>query len=211
MIEYQRLADLQALTYQARIMPDSFDSVKRTFEAVLSHQHPVEVFSFRVFDIIDELLLVRGFEFEEKIPLLDSHERNSIEDQIGSISNMRVDGKDFLGTLHLSETERAEIGYKLVRSGDLDSVSVGYRILRREEIEKGTFFEIDGERFDGPLEIAHQTRIFEASLLPIGADEKAKIRKTLPISANFKEIQGKNIKLEKELKLARSIIKRISD
>jgi len=197
-MEENRILEMGLNLFNCRLDHTTFDKKKKRVSAVLSHEEPVEVFSFEKFEMVKELILLDGMEFKAQIPLLDSHARFSIEDQLGSINNFKVKGIDLIADLNFGETERAETAMSLVEGGHLTDISIGHIPAKRESIsEDSVFTHTDGRTFDGPIEIVRSTRLFEASILPVGADEFAKIR----------SITGKNEKKFDSLRKEIDILK----
>src|SRR5215207_9339720 len=78
----------------------SWNAEQRTFEATLSTGAPVERFDTR--GTFDEVLDVRGAQLPESVPLLDSHNRDSVDRVIGSVGTLRLDSGRIVGTVQLS-------------------------------------------------------------------------------------------------------------
>jgi len=176
-MEENRILDLGLNLFTCRLKHTTFDKKKRQVRAVLSREAPVEVFSFMSFEMIDELILLEGIRFKDQIPLLDSHKRSSVSDQLGSIDNFEIEDKELVADLNFGRTERAEVALSLIEDGHLTDISIGHIPMKREIVDKGATFKTkDGRKFEGPIEIVMETELFEASVLPVGADEFAKIR-----------------------------------
>lgn len=175
--------DFLARDGQFRALPETIDESARTVDAILSTETPAHMYDWWADRSYDEVLLADGAELPEsrQIPLLDSHARWSVGDQIGSIRNVRVEtdpekGRVLVGTLHLDATERGRDAFLKVRDGHLTDMSVGYSRSEVVKLAKGEKQKINGREFDGPMEIVTKWPVREASLTPIGADSNAKIR-----------------------------------
>lgn len=102
----------------------------------------------------------------EGMPLLDSHRQDGLERVLGVVRDARIEGRQLVVTVEFSA--RAEDIWQDVLAGIISNVSVGYRVdkwadapapangLRRRTANKWT-----------PLEV---------SIVPIGADPKARAR-----------------------------------
>ena len=86
-----------------RQSPASLDDTARTVDFVLATEGRVPVWDWER-GMIDEILLMSGCSFPEQVPLLDAHSRCSIEDQLGSLRGLRVEGESLLATAHFSST-----------------------------------------------------------------------------------------------------------
>lgn len=135
---------------------------------------------------IDEILRLDGFEADNQLPLLDSHNRGSIASVLGSVREIRRSGARLVGVLHLHDSA----AFAKIRAGHLNSVSIGYEVLDREVIARGQTKVVDGVRFtagDRPLHIVRRFRIRELSLVAIGADAAAKIDSVSTVSRSSEE------------------------
>src|SRR4030042_3882679 len=76
--------DLTSRTYQLRI--DTINEKDRTVEAVIATEAVVRVFDWNRLEVIEEVLLMSGCRIppDRQIPLLDTHDRTTIQKQHGS-------------------------------------------------------------------------------------------------------------------------------
>lgn len=157
---------------------------KRTVEAVLATENPVQVVDWSRWEMIDEILLMDGYQAPagRQVPMLDNHSRYETSDVIGSVREIRREGAQLIGTLVFSSLERADKAWTLVREGHLTDVSAGYRVMAEESvfvnpgeetIINGRSFKNDGTR---TLVIRKKWSLKEVSTTPIGADEASKMR-----------------------------------
>ncbi len=160
--------------------PTSFNEDERSFESVVATEEPTLVFDMRTFDIIEEVLVADGGQFPQSMPLLDNHNRHSIFDILGSGREFRQQKTRWLGRGVLGTSEQGEAAFNLIRETHLDSVSIGYQVLKFRDLSPGESFTINGRTFkarDQMLRISHLWRALELSLTPIPADKLSKIRK----------------------------------
>lgn len=156
-----------------RQSPASLDDTARTVDFVLATEGRVPVWDWER-GMIDEILLMSGCSFPEQVPLLDAHSRTSIEDQLGSLRGLRVEGDKLLATAHFSST--AQEAFRKVAEGHLTDISVGYSVDASVWIPEGETESIAGRSFAGPVRVVSQWTVREGSLTPIGADDAAKAR-----------------------------------
>lgn len=154
--------------------PVSMDAETRTVDVVLATEAPATVFDFERFDFVDEVLLMSGARFPAQVPFLDAHNRYSVESQIGSLRNLRIEGAELLARAHFSSAD--ETAFTKVREGHVTDVSVGYRVRKSVWVPEGQTAAVDGRTWTGPIKIVTEWEVKEGSLVPIGADEYAKIR-----------------------------------
>lgn len=152
---------------------------QRTFEAVLATERRTPVYDMRLGQIVDEELRLDGMSFPPRVPLLDTHRRGSVDDMLGDVRNIHVEGGRLVAVLRISSS--AERAYRLVRDGHLTGLSIGYTLNRHAYIGKRQSKTVMGRDYtagDRILRVAMQTRMLEASLLSIPADPDAKIIQT---------------------------------
>jgi hypothetical protein len=155
--------------------PSTLDEAARTVEVVVATEQPVRVYDWRRDMVINEVLLLSGLKpLPRQVPFLDTHSRWSMADMLGSLRDFRTEGDQVLATAHFSES--AEQAWTLAREGHLTDVSVGYQVEKFVWVEEGKTAKVDGRDFTGPVRVVTRWRIKEVSAVPIGADDKAKVR-----------------------------------
>lgn len=168
---------------------ESIDEKRRSVEAVISTENPVPMFDWERFEVVDEVLLADGFQIGgngRQVPFLDAHTRHSTSNQLGSVRDIRTDpqSRSISARIFFSNAADASSAWTKVREGHLTDVSVGYRILSSVYVRENESQWIAGREFHGPVNVVTQWRLLEVSLVPIGADEQAKLRgldpQTLP-------------------------------
>lgn len=156
--------------------PNTFDEETKSIEGVLSTENPVNTWDWKRYEMVDEILLADSFEYPNQIPLLDSHNRASVKDQLGSVRNIRSENGKLVGRLYFSDTEDVRQTMTKVREGHLTDLSIGFIPHSLYVPEGETYTHTDGRSFKGPVNISKRTELKECSLTPIGADSFAKLR-----------------------------------
>jgi hypothetical protein len=194
--------DRDMTTRTAAVRAETLDEEGRSVEAVLTTEATTEVFDWRSWTIIDEVLRMDGMEAPSQVPMLAVHSRSSIDDVLGSVRSMRVEDGKIVGRLHFAEGDEAsDKAWNKVRQGHLTDVSIGYRVLDAVEIPAGKSANVVGKRYEAKekqLRIATRWKLKEGSLVPIGADEFAKIREQAVMAART-ETSPMNERLRKFL------------
>lgn len=159
---------------------DSIDEKARSVEAVLATESRALVFDFQRFDVIEEILLARGAELPTQVPLLETHNRFSLDAVFGSVRELKIQGSQVTGRLFFAEgDERVDSAWNKVRQGHLTDVSAGYRAIEFVDIKPNTSARVAGTTYtagERTLRITTRWKPREISLVAIGADEAAKIR-----------------------------------
>lgn len=171
-----RLVSELITTRFVEVKPSSYDKEKKSVRVVAASEKPVQIFDWERWEIVDEVLLMAGFELPEtrQVPLLDTHSRWSVDDVLGSARNFTSNGSVLEADTFFSSVEE-DVETK-VREGHLTDLSVGYRALESTYIPKNEKAVIRGRTFEGPLKVTSRWLVKELSLAPIGADETAKVR-----------------------------------
>jgi hypothetical protein len=160
------------------VRSSTLNEENRTVEAMIATENPVTEFDFERWEFVPRVLLAAGAEYARQIPLLDSHQRNSTEDQLGSIRNLRRkkvgEVRGVTGRLHFSAM--ADRQFTKVKEQHITDVSAGFEIKREVHVPDGETAEIQGQSYTGPVNVVTKWRLREGSITPIGADELAKLR-----------------------------------
>lgn len=164
----------------------SINKEERSFEAIAATETPAMMRDYRTWDIIDEILVAKGGQFPAQIPLLDSHMRFELADQLGSArsfnrKNEQWIGRGFVGRAVAGNAKREQV-WQDIEDGHIRSVSIGYQVLNYVDIPAGKRSKIDGKTYqagDRVLRISTEWRAHELSVVSIGADSLALIRSHL--------------------------------
>lgn len=172
--------DLTTRTYRANL--STLDEKGRSVEAVIATEDRVKVIDWERYEVIEEILRMDGLTLPaaDQVPLLDTHNRFSVQSQMGSTRNFRIDGKKLIARNFYSSSQASEHAWTLCREGHLTDNSVGYRVHSAVRIEAGKTQDLNGVRYTAAptmaLRIATEWEIRENSICPIGADPAAKNR-----------------------------------
>lgn len=147
--------------------PDSYSADSRTVEAVLSAGSAVRRYYFtEELEISPEAVdLTRAA--TGMVPLLDSHNQYEAAAVLGTVSNVRIENGQLLGTLKFGETDRAKDVEGMVARGELKGISIGYRV------NTWTIATIED---DHETWRATRWELLEVSLVSVPADAIAAVR-----------------------------------
>ena len=157
--------------------PSTLDREARSVEVVATTESPVPVYDWGE-GSIGEVLLMSGLKLpaSRQVPLQDTHDRYSVQSTLGSARNLRVEGDAVIATVVFSSVAAADEALTKVEEGHVTDFSVGWRQHKAVRIPKGESRVIAGREFQGPLRVVTSWSIKELSIVPIGADERAKAR-----------------------------------
>lgn len=189
--------DITTRAFQVRAQ--TVNEEERSVEAVISTDAPVEVWDWRRGETIDEVLLATAAQLPSQMPMLANHARWSLDSVLGSIRGIRVDGGSIIGRLMFARDDAdADKAWNKVRQSHIVDVSVGYRVNEATEIAPGQTATIAGRTFTAgkrTLRVATNWTPKEGSLVPIGADQAAKIREDSTTIHHYKGDSNVNPKL----------------
>jgi hypothetical protein len=166
----------------------TFSEEERSVEAVISTDQPVNMPDWGRMEMIPEVLVPSGVEYpsSRQVPFLDSHQRRSVKDQLGSAREIKVSDGEITAKLVFRKAAESEDALAGVRDGHITDVSVGYDVLKRQYVPKGESKTIGKRSYQGPVNVVTKWKLQEVSLTPIGADDQAKLRGLDPSAVRFK-------------------------
>lgn len=174
-----KVSDIQTRSADVRAATANEDEL--TIETVLATDGMVRMFDYRNWEVIDEVLPASTRIESDHMPLLDSHSRHSVANNLGHLEQVRSEGGNTICRMHFDgEDDLARKTFKKYRNGHLRSVSVGYEVTRFETLDKGETRSVNGTEYtareDRRLRIATQWRVDEGSAVNIPADDRANVR-----------------------------------
>lgn len=174
-----------AARFGTRSMAVRADSVREADHSVaatvVAGERTVRVFDWENFRAIDEVLRIAPAELVDGVPLLDSHQRDSVDSVLGHAAEWRKEAGDIISARAFFDMadERGARAYAKVKDKHLRAVSVGYLVTEAVDIPPGEHAMVDGQEWTaGPrwLRISTGWKTRELSLVPVGADDGAKFR-----------------------------------
>lgn len=153
---------------------DSGDVIRAT----LATETPVAVYDFHRGEVVDEILLMRGAAYPQRLRMIDGHDpvTHAEGPTIGSVVNVTRSGGDLGGDLDFSSTAGSIA--TLVREGHLTDTSIGGRREKVQYIERGKKASAYGKEYSAVSRAIRLVTKWSAKHLAIvgeGADPKAKI------------------------------------
>jgi hypothetical protein len=196
--EALRVDPAEALHCRVAIFkPETADENNRTVEAILATDKPNTSVDSRTGKGVYEVWRMDGCEYPDSVPLVDNHNRASVRNVLGSVSNIRTtaDGQ-LMGTVRISEAEPNV--WTKVREGHLRDVSGGIMPDEAESIQPGQTRHVRGVSYTAPhnreMKVLTRWRLREVSLTPIGADPAAKLRAEAPIVLEVVESMKESVR-----------------
>jgi len=181
-----------------QIRVDSADADEMTIDAVLSTERPVRMFDWREYQVMDEVLMSAGRSSEDTIPMLDSHQRYSLDNVFGHMANIRTEGTDTVVTCRFDkEDENAIKAFRKYKNGHCRALSVGYTVLKYVDIGPGQSATVGGRKWTADvnrkMRICTEWRADEGSLVVLGADSKALTRGVRNVDGLSSEVTEEDV------------------
>lgn len=166
--------------------PSTINEAARTVGVTLATENPVQTWDWDM-GRVGEVLLMSGATYPAQVPLLDSHNRYSVNAQLGSLRDLQISGTSLQATACFADVPSAVDTFSKVRDGHLTDISVGYICDDVLKIAEGETANVEGREFTGPLRVVRKWTVKEGSMTPIGADELAKVRSAMALQTNTPE------------------------
>lgn len=161
-------------TRAAPLRASSWSPDEMTFTVVLSAGTSVERFDAR--GAFNEILDIAGAQYPDRIPLLDSHNRSSLNDKIGEVTDIHREGAELVGAARLSKHSPMAMRVAAeLTDGAKFGVSIGYAVTDWAETKPKGKRTKTATKFD----------VLEASLVAIPADPAATIRSIQDVTTNI--------------------------
>lgn len=162
----------------AIVRPTTLRDVDRSVEFTISTEEPALVWDWSRWDVVREVLLQSGLEVpaNKQVPFLDSHNRSSVQNVLGSMREFRTENNETVARAYFSKKEIAKNAFEDVKDGHITDTSVGYEVVDSVWIPDGEKLVHEGREYAGPLRLSKRWRLGENSLVAIGADAGAKVR-----------------------------------
>lgn len=164
--------------------PVTLNMDARQVQAVMATEAPVRIWDWD-HGLVDEVLLMSGANYPAQVPLLDSHDRGSVDMVLGSVSGIATQGDFMAGLVEFSTVPRADEALVKVQEGHLTDFSIGYVVEEAVFVPQGQSQTVNGKTFQGPVKIGTRWTVKELSLCPIGADAQAKARMETTMSTDM--------------------------
>lgn len=163
------------------ITPSSFREADNSVEFVLATEAPADVFDPHKWEVVQEVLVASGviLPANGQVPLVNSHDRSTIDNIFGSVREIRDVNTDVIGRLFFAADEASQRAMNKVKDLHIDSGSVGYEPVESIDIPEGETYVFNKKAYQGPLMLTTKWKLKEFSLVAVGADENAKARKSV--------------------------------
>jgi hypothetical protein len=131
---------------------------------------------------VSQVLLMEGVRFrndKRKLPIVDSHNTDSVHSVFGSIRNIVIEGDQLVGIPEFASDEQSQVVATRYNEGHLNDFSIEAVPLERQIVREGqTYTTPRGQVIEGPAEIVTVWEPHNASICATGADPNSTVRRS---------------------------------
>lgn len=192
------MSEHQLVTQAAQTQASTWDEETLSVEAVLCTEGPVFHFDY-MRGKVEQYWPMEGFKPIDQVPLTDSHETMTLSSQLGSVREIRTQGKQLRGRVYFLDDGEQGAGRRaaaLYRHGHARDVSTASVITQVQYIEPGSSAEIYGRTYRAgkfPVRVAVKWELQEVAATAIGLDPKAKVQSAAENHAAVAAAGGQNM------------------
>lgn len=153
-------------------------------KAVIATENPIPRWDEETKQVVNEVLLMEGIVWRggrNQIPIVDSHNDQTVRNIFGSIQNMGIDYElgELSGTPSFASDDEAQTIAKRMKEGHITDFSITGQPIETLFIKRGeTYTTQRGQVIDGPAFIHTKWQPINASICATGADEQSTVRRS---------------------------------
>lgn len=161
------------------------DEATRSIPVTLMTGEGVPVYDSKRRKIVTEYPILIGAKLPKQVPLVDSHQHESVRNVLGSIRDLSNDGERITGRAFFGSKSAAREAFEDVREGHITDISAGFFRLEQHYIDEGQSETINGKTYRGPARIVDVPQPFEGSAVTVGADRHSTFGSVPALRAYF--------------------------
>lgn len=172
----------QMVMRMVTIRENTADDEAKSVQVVVASENPVERYDERRGVVVKEVLRMDGVEFRtdrRQLPIVDSHDRSTVRNVLGSVRNIRVEGTELVGEAVFASDPESQVAYRKLREGHLTDFSITATPTETQFVQRGDVAEFGSMTVEGPADVVTRWTPTDASLVAAGADETSTVRQLL--------------------------------
>lgn len=166
----------------AEIRHESADREQRSVDVVVATENPVERYDSERGIVVREVLSMDGIEWRNpnrQLPIVDSHDRSTVANILGSVRNLRVEGDELVGNAYFASDPESQTAFRKLMEGHITDFSITASPRSVAFVERGKQYTTRrGDVVDGPADIVTRWMPTDASLVATGADSRSVVRRS---------------------------------
>jgi hypothetical protein len=171
---------LRALTVRS----ESADVQNRSVKVAIATETPVERYDEESEEVIDEILTMDGLVFRNdrrQLPIVDSHDRSTVRNVLGSVRNIRVENNELVGDAFFAHDQESQAAYQKLLDGHLTDFSVTALPMETQRVRRGDVVRFRDGSIAGPTDLVTKWMPTDASLVATGADANSTVRRSYQV------------------------------
>lgn len=155
---------------------------ERSVPVVIASENPVERWDDNAGEYYQEILDMNGVKFRSnrmQLPIVDSHDRSTVRNVLGSVRNIRPDGTQLVGDATFARDTDSQTAFDKLMDGHLTDFSITATPNAQRAIRRGEAVAHRDSQIQGPAVIVTDWTPTDASLVAAGADETSTVRELL--------------------------------
>lgn len=161
---------------------ETINESARSVSVIVATENPVERYDSQRGYVVREVLDMDGLKFRNssrQLPIVDSHDRSTVGNVLGSVRNLRVEGDALVGDAYFARDERSQEAFTKLMDGHLTDFSITASPSEIGFVERGKQYTTGrGATIDGPADIVTEWTPTDASLVATGADARSTVRRS---------------------------------
>lgn len=158
------------------------DMATKTVPVIIATETPVEMFDDRTGMIYHEILDMDGGKVRgerDRLPIVDSHDRNTVRNVLGTIRNVRKEqhpqyGMVMRGEASFARDDDSQDAFQKLLDGHLEDFSITAIRNEQKRVAPNETYMHRGQPVVGPAVIVTDWTATDASLVAAGADENSR-------------------------------------
>lgn len=166
----------------AELRSETAQPEQRSVGVIVATENPVERYDSSRGIVLREILEMDGIEWRggrNQLPIVDSHDRSTVANVLGSVRNLRIEGDELVGEAFFASDDESQRAYQKLLDGHLTDFSITATPREVAFVERGKQYTTRrGGVVNGPADIVTRWMPTDASLVATGADERSVVRRS---------------------------------
>ena len=183
----------QMVMRMVEVRREEANAETKSVPVVIASENPVERWDDNAGEYYREILSMDGVRFRtnrQQLPIVDSHDRSTVRNVLGSVRNIRPENGQLVGDATFARDTDSQVAYEKLLDGHLTDFSITAMPTAQRAIRRGESVVHGTQEITGPAVIVTEWTPTDASLVAAGADETSTVRELLrSYSSSHKEIK----------------------
>lgn len=172
---------------------ETVDEQRSSVRVTIATENPVERYDEQSGEIIREVLLMDGLRLrggKAKLPIVDSHDRSTVANVLGSVRGLEVRGDELQGEAFFARDRASQDAFQKLMDGHIDDFSItASGSAERIDRGKSVTLERSGEILEGPAALMREWEPTDASLVAAGADVRSTVHRSYVDLDQFRKVE----------------------